>query len=250
MKPLFLPILLSLVLVPAAARTARAQTPDEIIEKHIAAIGGRDALSKLTSRRSTGSITLATANGDIPGTAEFTAKAPNKSRVHLELDLTAMGAPDKVIIDQKFDGTTGVALNSMAGGETELSGNQLDNMRNNVFPTSLLTYKTLGYKMELLPKEQVNGKDAFVIRATPKAGSVTKLYFDASSYMLVKSVATINVPTMGGDIEQTSEQSDFRKVDGIMLPFLVVRTDPSQVATIKFTKIEHNVPLDDKTFSK
>src|SRR5262249_5499927 len=153
--------------------------------------------------------------------------------VLLELDLSAMGMPDKMVIDQKFDGTNGVSLNSMQG-EAEISANQLDNMRNNVFPTSLLTYKQLGYKLELLPKEQVNGKDAFVIRATPKAGSVTKLYFDATSYMLVKSVATINAPAMGGDIEQTSEQSDFRKVDGIMIPFQIVRSDPNQVFTIKF----------------
>jgi outer membrane lipoprotein-sorting protein len=249
MKHALLPILLSLVLVPAAARTARAQTADDIIEKHLAAIGGRDALSKITSRRSTATVVVATAQGDIPGTAEFTSKAPNKSRVLIELDLTAMGAPDKMVIDQKFDGTTGVALNSMQG-EAELSVNQIDNMRNNVFPTSLLTYKALGMKMELLPKEQVNGKDAFVIRATPKAGSATKLYFDAASYMLVKSVATINAPTMGGDVEQTSEQSDFRKVDGITLPFQVVRSDPNQTFTIKFTKIEHNVTIDDKIFSR
>jgi outer membrane lipoprotein-sorting protein len=249
MRHAFLPVLLSLVLIPAAARTARAQTPDEIIEKHLAAIGGRDALAKLTSRRSVATITIATPMGDIPGTAEFDAKGPNKSRVYLQLDASAMGMTDKITIDQKFDGTNGVSQNS-TNPDADLTPNQLDNMRNNVFPTSLLTYKALGYKMELLPKEQVNGKDAFVIRATPKAGSVTKLYFDAVSYMLVKSVATINMSAAGGDVEQTSEQSDFRKVDGIMLPFLVVRSDPSQTATIKFTKIEHNVALDDKIFSK
>ncbi|HEX5070981.1 MAG TPA: hypothetical protein VFV78_12265 [Vicinamibacterales bacterium] len=249
MKHALLPILLSLALAPAAARTAGAQTADDVIEKHLAAIGGRDALSKITTRRSTGTVSVSTPMGDIPGTAEFSAKAPNKSRVHLELDLTAMGAPDKMIVEQKFDGTAGVSTNSMQ--ETpELSPNQLDNMRNNVFPTSLLTYKTLGYTMELLPKEQVNGKDAFVIRATPKAGSVTKLYFDGTSYMLVRTVATINAPAMGGDIEQTSDQSDFRKVDGIMLPFQIVRSDPNQTFTITFTKIEHNVPLDDKIFSR
>lgn len=249
MKHAILPVLLSLVLVPAAARPARAQTPDDIIEKHLAAIGGREALSKVTSRRSTGTVTVSTPNGDVSGTAEFIAKAPNKNAVHIELDLSAMGMPDKMVIDQKFDGTTGVSLNSMQG-EAELSPNQLDNMRNNVFPTSLLNYKTLGYKLEMLPKEQVNGKDAFVIRATPKSGSVTKLYFDATSYMLVRTVATINAPAMGGDIEQTADQSDFRKVEGITVPFTIVRSDPNQTFTIKFTKIEHNVPLDDKIFSR
>jgi outer membrane lipoprotein-sorting protein len=249
MKHVYLPILLSLVLVPVAARPAQAQTADDVIQKHIAAIGGRDALSKITSRRSTGTITIATAQGNISGDVEFDGKAPNKSRVAMALDLSAMGVADKMMVDTKFNGTTGVSLNSLQG-DSELSGNQLDNMRNNVFPTSLLTYKELGFTMELLPKEKVNGKDAFVIRATPKAGSTTKLYFDAVSYMLVKTVATVNVPMAGGDIEQTSEQSDFRKVDGITLPFMIVRSDPAQTATIKLTKVEHNVALDDRIFSK
>ena len=249
MKHAFLPVLLSFVLVPVAAPPARAQTADDVIQKHIAAIGGRDALQKITSRRSTGTITIATAQGNIGGTIEFDTKAPNKSRIAMELDLSAMGIADKMVIDTKFNGTTGVSLNSLQG-DAELSGNQLDNMRNNVFPTSLLTYKELGYTMELLPKEQVNGKDTFVIRASPKTGSVTKLYFVATSYMLVKTVATINVPMAGGDVEQTSEQSDFRKVDGITLPFTLTRSDAVQTATIKLTKVEHNVALDDKIFSK
>jgi hypothetical protein len=39
------------------AAAARAQTADEVITKHIAAIGGRDALTRITSRRATGTIT-------------------------------------------------------------------------------------------------------------------------------------------------------------------------------------------------
>jgi len=248
-KPIF-PIALALVILvmPALVSSARAQTADEVIEKHLAAIGGREALLKLTSRRSIATVAVSTPAGDVPGTAEFAAKLPNKTRVHIELDLSAMGMPDKLVIEQKFDGTNGVSFNSMQ--DAELSPNQLDNMRNNVFPTALLTYKALGYKMELLPKEQVKGKDAFVIRATPKAGSAAVLYFDATSYLLVKSVTTLNMPAAGGDIEQTSEFSDFRKVDGVSVPFLVVRSDPAQTFTIKFTKIEHNVALDDKIFGK
>ena len=40
-----------------AALLAQA-TADEIIEKHLAAIGGRDALAKLTSQKATGTMTI------------------------------------------------------------------------------------------------------------------------------------------------------------------------------------------------
>jgi len=248
-KPLF-PLALALVclVLPALASSARAQTADDIIEKHLAAIGGRAALGKITSRRSTGTIVVSTPMGEISGKVELTAKTPNKSRVYMDLDLSALGAPDNMRMDTKFDGTAGVRLNNLQGDQ-DITGNQLDNMRNNLFPTALLTYKANGVKMEVLPKAQVNGKDAFVVKATPKAGSATTLYFDAQSYLLVKQVATVNTPDLG-DVEQTTELSDFRTVDGIKIPFQVTNSTSQQSAVIKLTKVEHNVAIDDKTFSK
>jgi len=44
-KP-YLPILFSLMFIPALVSSAWAQTADEIIEKHLTAIGGRAALGK------------------------------------------------------------------------------------------------------------------------------------------------------------------------------------------------------------
>ena len=42
--------------VMAWAPGALAQTADELVEKHLAAMGGRAALSKLTSQKATGSV--------------------------------------------------------------------------------------------------------------------------------------------------------------------------------------------------
>ena len=53
------------------AQAASAQTADEIVERHIAAIGGRAALTKLTSRSNTGTITLTTPVGDLTGPLEL-----------------------------------------------------------------------------------------------------------------------------------------------------------------------------------
>ena len=69
-----------------------AQTADEIIEKHLAATGGRAALSKVTSRVSNGTITLTTPIGDLKGTIELYQKKPNKSRKLIKLDETALRA--------------------------------------------------------------------------------------------------------------------------------------------------------------
>src|SRR5262245_5920516 len=94
---------------------ASAQSVDEIVDKHIAAVGGRAALAKLTTRHSTGTATLTVQGIDLSGPYEAYAKAPNKTRVILKLDTTAAGGPGEMVVDQRFDGTNGIALNSMQG---------------------------------------------------------------------------------------------------------------------------------------
>lgn len=240
---------LALLLCLSAAGVALAQTADEVIEKHLAALGGRAALSKITSRRSIGKVSVSTPNGDVTGSFESDLKAPNKTRIYMKLDLAALGAPEDMIIEQKFDGTAAMMLNSMQG-DIPIEGNQLDNMRNNVFPTFFLTYKEAGSKVELLPKEQVDGKPALVLRVTPKSGSAPRIYLDPETYLIVRTVTKVNVPTAGGEIEQTSTVSDYRVVDGVKVAFQIVQSSPQQSITIKIDKVEHNVALADALFRK
>jgi len=251
MKKLTLALLFSALSMPVLAGTApdqATQTADQVVEKYLAALGGRAALGKITSRRSTGTISVATPNGEIAGSAEIALKAPNKSRSVMQLDLSAMGVPEKLVVQQVFNGTVGWALDSL-NGDSEITGNRLDNLRNNVFPTPLLSYKTTGATVELLPAEKLNGQDAAVVRFTPKAGSAAKLYFDPQTNLLVRTVATIDNPQAGGPVEQTGDFSDYRAVDGVKVPFMVVNSSPMQTATIKLAKIEHNVALDDAMFN-
>ena len=98
--------------VLSSVATASAQTADEIVDKTLTAIGGRAALGKLTSRSATGTISIATPNGDIVGTIEVLNERPNKSRTLITLDLSAMGA-GTMVLDQRCNGTTGYALDSM-----------------------------------------------------------------------------------------------------------------------------------------
>jgi outer membrane lipoprotein-sorting protein len=227
---------------------AVGQTADEIVEKHLAASGGRAALSKITSRTSTGSITLTTPVGDLTGTIEVYAKPPNKSRTLIKLDLSALGA-GQVINDQRFDGATGYVIDSF-NGNREITGAQLDALRNGIFPSPLLTYKETGTQLALAPGEKVGAQDAYVVVMTPKTGPSARLFFETNSLMLVKTVMTVNVPQLGGDIEQVVEFSDFRDVDGITLPHTTKAVNPAQSVSAKMTQITHNASLDDSSFAR
>ena len=235
-------------LVAGLAGAAVAQTADEVVERHLAAIGGREALSRLTSRKSTGTVAISTAAAELAGVVEVYAKPPNKARIVIRLDLTPVGGTGEMIVQQIFDGTTGYALNSLQG-DSEMTGRQLANMRNNLFPSPLLSYKDGGLRLELLPREPVNGRDAIVLKSSPAAGSPSRLYFDAETYMLVRVVTTIDAP-QGGELEQTNDFSDFRVVDGVKVPFRVVNATALQTLTATLKSVQHNVPIDDAMFVK
>src|SRR5262245_36586468 len=227
---------------------ALAQTADEIIEKHLAATGGRAAYAKITSRKQSGAITLTSPVGELAGTIELFSKKPNKSRTLIKLDLTALGAGE-VVSDQRFDGTTGYVVDTIQGNRT-IEGAQLDTLRNGSFPSPLLNYKELGVTIALGNREKVDGKDAYVLMMTPKAGPSSKVFIDAESFMLVRTATTLNVPQLGGDIEQVVDFSDFRDVDGIKVPFRTKAANPAQTVTATMTSITHNAEIDDATFSK
>jgi hypothetical protein len=232
----------------APAGTAWAQTAEEVVDRSLTALGGRAAHAKITSRSTVGSITIGTPAGEIVGSIEIWNVAPNKSRSVIRADLTALGA-GQLVIDQRFNGETGYALDSLQGNR-DITGNQLDNLRNGSFPHPYLTYRENGVKVSLAGKETVDGREAHVVLFTPPRGSAIRQYIDAKTFLPIKIVLTVNVPQLGSDIEQTTAFSDYRDVDGIKIPFTVASTSTVQNFSVTIAKVEHNVKLDEAMFSK
>jgi len=243
------------VLVPMTAAVAlmgassvQAQTADEIVEKHLAAVGGRAALSKLTSQVATGTVAISAQGADIGGSIEISKKAPNKSRTLMKLDLSALGAGE-MIVDQRCDGKSAFASNNLQG-DREITGSQLQNMLNASFPSPLLTYKEAGGKVELQGQDKAGGRPAFVLLYTPKAGPASRLFIDAETFLVARTVTTLDVPAAGGSVEQTTDLGDYRVVDGVKTAFSVTVAGAAQTVSITLSKVEFNMPIDDAIFSR
>ena len=161
----------------------------------------------------------ATPVGDLSGSIEVLNQEPNKTRTFIQLDLSGVGL-GKVIQDQRFDGTSGYVIDTMQGNR-DITGDQLEAMKNGSFPNPLLNYKQAGATVELSGKEKVGEREAYVLVLKPKSGPVVRQYIDAESYLPIKVMVKINFPQVGGEIEQTTETFDFRDVDGVKIPFRV-----------------------------
>jgi hypothetical protein len=230
-----------------AAQAASAQTAEEVIEKSITAMGGRAALEKIKSRLVTGTLSIGTPAGDIAGTVEMYGAAPNKQRTVIKADLSAFGA-GALVIDQRFDGTVGYAMDTMQGNR-EITGSQLDNMKAQGFPHPFLSYKASGMSVKLGPKEQVLGRDMFVLLFETTTGTPIKQYVDAETFLPARTIITAEVPQMG-KIEQMVDPTDYREQDGVKIAHKMTLTNAMQSITMTFTKVENNVALDEKMFVK
>jgi len=239
-------IFVALVLAGFAAPVA-AQTADEIVEKSLAAVGGRDALEKITSRSTTAAMTVSTQGGEFSGSFEGLNQAPNKSRTVITLDLSSVGA-GSIVVEQRFDGEHGYTMDSMRGN-SDMTAGQLASLRNNIFPSAFVRYKERGTRIALAGKEKVGDRDAYVLTVTPADGPASRIFVDAETYLPLRGVSTIELPEIG-NVEQTLEFSDFRDVGGVKVPFVIKGSSAVQTFTIKASKIEHNVKVDPALFTK
>jgi hypothetical protein len=222
---------------------------DEVVERHLAAVGGRASLEKVTSRVLTGTITLPTPAGDLSGPIEVSSAMPNKERTLISLDLTALGA-GKITVDRRLDGESGYVIDPLLGNR-DITGLELENMRNEAagFRNPFLAYKQAGTSLTLQGKEKVGDRDTYVLIAKPRSGSTVRVHIDAESFLVLKSISTAEA-TQVGQFEQTIELLDYRDVDGVKLPFHIKATSPVQSFNIVVTKVEHNVTLAPSIFAK
>ena len=240
-------LIAGVTLMLLSATPAIAQTADEIVEKHLAAIGGRDALGRIRTRISTGKVTVTTPVGDLTGTVEAFAKAPDKSRTLVKVDVSALGA-GIVTNDQRFDGTIGYVIDTL-NGDREITGAQLDALKNNGFPTAWLDYKARGHVVSVVGKEVLGDRPVLVLEVTPKAGPKARSWMDAETYLVLKTSVTVDVPPLGA-VEQIMEFGDYRTVDGVKVPFLVKSSNSVQTVTGVLSDVQHNVEIDEASFTK
>lgn len=238
---MFRRLLLHLTLGLLVASAAHAQTLDEVLKKHFDALGGVEKLKTVQSRKATG--TMAMGQGmEAPFTLE--QKRPSKQRI--EFNVQGM------VGVQAFDGEKSWTLFPFMGQKNAEYASEEDskNMRDDSdFDGPLMDYKTKGHTVELVGKEPVEGAEAYKLKVTLKSGNVQYVFLDAETFLLVKQEA--KVKRRGTEIDGETYFSDYKEVGGFMEPHVVEQgaKGMEQRQKMTFSKIEHNVALDDNRFT-
>ena len=211
-----------------------AQTAEEIVAKHIEAVGGAAAWKKINSLYYEGKMTVQGAEVNVTLTV-LNGKGSRQN-------ISVMGMTGYQIITptagwnfMPFQGQA--APEAMTADELKQSADDLD------VQGKLVDYKSKGHTVEYLGKDDVEGTECFKLKITTKAGNVETVFIDPKSYYIVRSV--VKRTANGQESEVPSDLSNYKKLpEGIVVPFSI--TLP--FGELVISKAEINKQIDESAF--
>jgi zinc protease len=208
-------------------------TAQTVIDKYIAAIGGKEALGKITSMSA--DITMNISGQSLGGVMKNAA--PNKSLMQL-----SMGG--MTVMKKVFNGKTG--YQEQMGQKKELGADEIAAAGDTkgLFPQ--LYYNTDGFKLSAPVIEKVNGDDAYKIVVTKPSGKTETEYYSAKTGLLVKHESKIKAG--GQELEQTMEFGSYTTVGGIQLPGSMSQSIMGQTFELTLKNYKLNEGVADKDF--
>lgn len=222
---------------------------DQILANYVRALGGEQAIRKVTSRVITATQFIPTGPGGtipVPAQTEQYQKAPN-------LVLNVYRTPTYTISDG-FDGTTKWAQDVLGRVNDAIKIDQGRARRSANFYENL-ELKQEYSKLTVSGVERVHDRDAYVLIGYPQADTPERLYFDRETGLLLRRASVL--PTPLGDNPFQVDYEDYRDAgNGVKVPFVIEmfpatpRTEFGVGATVRIQKIQENVAIDTSKFSK
>jgi hypothetical protein len=220
--------------------TAAAQTVDEIVARHVAARGGREALASVRTLRMTGRASAG------PG---------REAIVRREI-----ARPGRIRTEFVFQGTTGVyAWDGSAGWrvspldgslepealpaeEAAAAAEQAD------IDGPLVDWKAKGHAVDLVGKEDLPGGPAYRLKVTLKSGAVRSVWVGAATGFVVRTESTRRL--RGREVALETTFGDYRETGGVVFARSIetgVRGRPRRLRIV-VDSVEVNPLLEDARF--
>jgi hypothetical protein len=195
-------------------------TASSIVDKYIAAIGGKDKVMAVKT-------TIMTANATIQGTPlvmTMKAAAPNKT----SQEISVMGNSMQKTV---FNGSIGYT--NARGQKKDMTEAQVNEAKSGNAIFNDLEYSS----GELLRIEPLEGKNAIVLKFND-----TEVYYDMTSGLKVKEVKTEKTPD-GQEVKIPTVFSNYKEVDGVKFPYSIgIKSGPMNLDfVVKEIKVNEGV---------
>jgi CubicO group peptidase (beta-lactamase class C family) len=211
-------------------------TAEEVLRRAVEAMGGEANLRRHKTMRIVGDANLE--HQGVTGEVLIYAAAPNSLSSHLTL--SALGKRLGTY-HEFFDGTQGGEGGSFVPFRPK-TGRGLADLRITADFYGPLNWRTLFKTAELKRRGRLGDEEVYVVVLTPEQGNPVTQYYSAQTFRLLRQDSTATSDTISEPV--TERFSDFREVDGVLIPFTRVASSPSNGDTVmKFREVKFDVDI-------
>jgi hypothetical protein len=220
---------------PAGSKEAEVQVED-CLDRYVAALGGKQALSRITSRRLKGFIQRNTAKVPFLLCQQAPCSAYTETRF-----------PRPGTLKQGFDGKTAWMLHPQQGGRL-VQGRERDELASSSWISPALRIREDFPVREWVGLRNRDGRPMVEVRLGKSRAEMQTWIFDGESHLLWKIEKKVDAGVRGEVLVVTTYE-DYRKVDDIEVPFRIRTETPAATSILQFEKVEQNVVFDQQLFS-
>ena len=217
------------VAAPSEAKADASLTPEVLLQKVVAAVGGKEVISTIKDLQLKGTASL------MGQTLEMSQIIIMPGNAVTTMSMGGMAMMKQAVIDGKY-------TVSQQGMEAPIT----DEIKEGLDESALLipeqSYLSKGYKLKIIGAEKVDGKDAIDLELTTPLGKVSHRYYDAKSYLLLKTAKSQEVPGRGV-VTQQEYYNAYKTINGIQLPTEQIIDMGQLKINVKYTDIKANQGL-------
>jgi len=204
-------------------------TAEKVIENYISAIGGADALNGVNDIAINATMKIQGMSMDI------VSYQSQPNQLYREIKMQG-----NTVSKEIFNGKDGKVISPM--GEQKLEGEMLENMKieSVLFPET--QFAELGYKIELLGADNVEGEDVVKVKIVSPAGKEQTSYYSRTSGLKIKEISQTPQGTASSII------TEYAEVKGVKFPKKVSQSVGPQNFDIVFESIKVNEGIDASKF--
>ncbi|MFM6938525.1 MAG: outer membrane lipoprotein-sorting protein [Aquirufa sp.] len=229
-------------LLVCSAIFLKAQSTEEVLSKHQAAMGSPEKWSAVKS--------LVMKNKFSVQGMDIESKTSVLVGQGFRTDVEVMG--NKIIT--AIQGESGWMMRpAMMGGTGEPEVMPADQVKmaasqKNIGSTLIIAQKE-GAKIDLVSKEKLDGADVYLLKVTKASGDESQVYLSASTYFIVK--VTGKIKANGQEVDTEVNFSNYKAVDGLYFPYTMETASPmGGMMTVDTVSVELNPNIDVNIFAK
>jgi hypothetical protein len=217
------------VAAPTEVKADASLTPTVLMEKAIAAIGSKEALNNIKDVQLKGTANLMGQSLQMQQTIVMPGNAVTT------MSMGSMAIMKQAVVDGKYS----VAQQGMEMPITDDLKEGLDASATLV-PEQL--FLTKGYGLKIVGAEKVDGKDAIDVEVTTPSKKVSHRFYDAKTFLLVKTSKSEEVPGRG-TMTQQQYFNGYKTVNGVQIATEQLMDLGQMKINIKYTDIKVNQGL-------